>query len=106
MYVCMDLFFFFFKKLMVMEDLKVALEGLESLYFPLLFTRASLVARLVQNTLTMQRPWFESWVGKIPWRRDRLPTLVFLGFPCGSAGKESACNAGDLGSIPEIPWRR
>ena len=23
-----------------------------------------------------------------------------LGFPCGSAGKESACNAGDLGSIP------
>ena len=30
-------------------------------------------------------------------RRDRLPTTVFLGFPCGSAGKESACNAGDLG---------
>jgi len=26
-------------------------------------------------------------------------TPVFLGFPCGSAGKESACNAGDLGSI-------
>ena len=23
-----------------------------------------------------------------------------LGFPCGSAGKESTCNAGDLGSIP------
>ena len=23
-----------------------------------------------------------------------------LGFPCSSAGKESACNAGDLGSIP------
>ena len=23
-----------------------------------------------------------------------------LGFPCGSAGKESACNVGDLGSIP------
>ena len=28
-----------------------------------------------------------------------LPTPVFLGFPGGSAGKESACNAGDLGSI-------
>ena len=27
---------------------------------------------------------------------------VFLGFPCGSAGKESACNAGDLGSIPGL----
>ena len=24
------------------------------------------------------------------------------GRPCGSAGKESACNAGDLGSIPEL----
>ena len=23
-------------------------------------------------------------------------------FPCGSAGKESACNAGDLGSIPAL----
>ena len=25
-----------------------------------------------------------------------------LGFPCGSAGKESACNVGDLGSIPGL----
>ena len=25
-----------------------------------------------------------------------------LGFPGGSAGKESTCNAGDLGSIPEL----
>ena len=33
---------------------------------------------------------------------DRLPTPVFLGFPCGSAGKESACNVGDPGSIPEL----
>ena len=24
--------------------------------------------------------------GKICWRRDELPTPVFLGFPCGSAG--------------------
>ena len=30
---------------------------------------------------------------------DRLPTPVFLGFPGGSDGKESACNAGDLGLI-------
>ena len=27
---------------------------------------------------------------------------VLLGSPGGSAGKESACNAGDLGSIPEL----
>ena len=39
---------------------------------------------------------------KVLWRRDRLPTPVFLGFPCGSAGKESTCNVGDLGSIPGL----
>ena len=36
------------------------------------------------------------------WRRDRLPTPVFLGFPCGSGDKASARNAGDLGSIPGL----
>ena len=30
---------------------------------------------------------------------DRLPTPLFLGFPCGSAGKESTCNVGDLDLI-------
>ena len=38
----------------------------------------------------------------ICWRRDRLPTPVSLGFACGSAGKESACNVGALGSIPGL----
>ena len=36
------------------------------------------------------------------WRRDRLPTPVFLGFPCGSTGKESACNVRSLGLIPAL----
>ena len=37
-----------------------------------------------------------------------FPQRVYLssdhrvGFPCGSAGKESACEAGDLGSIPRL----
>ena len=31
-----------------------------------------------------------------------LPSPVFLGFPDGSAGKESTCNAGDLGWIPGL----
>ena len=39
---------------------------------------------------------------KIPWRRDRLPAPVFMGFPRGSDGKEAACNVGDLGSIPGL----
>ena len=30
-----------------------------------------------------------------------MPSLI-LGFPCGSAGKESTCNAGDPGSIPGL----
>ena len=29
-------------------------------------------------------------------------THIFSGFPSGSAGKEFACNAGDLGSIPGL----
>ena len=49
-------------------------------------TGASLVAQLVRIH------WFDSWVGQIPWRRDKLPTPAFLGFPGGSGGKESACN--------------
>ena len=59
-----------------------------------------------------QRIWLQCrrpWVGKILWRRDRLHKPVFLGFPGGLAGKESACNVGDLGSIPGLgrfPWRR
>ena len=44
----------------------------------------------------------DSCVRKIPWRRDRLPTPVFLGFPCSSAGKESARNARDLSLIPGL----
>ena len=62
---------------------------------------ASLVAQLVKN-LQCKRPQFNSWTRKLPWRRDRLSTSVFLGFPCGSAGKESARNEGDLGLIPGL----
>ena len=47
----------------------------------------------------MQETRLDFWVRKIHCRRDRLPTPVFLGFPCDSAGKESACIVGDLGSI-------
>ena len=30
-----------------------------------------------------------------------MATLIYS-FPCGSADKESSCNAGDLGSIPGL----
>jgi len=52
--------------------------------------------------LQCRQPQFDSWVQKICWRRDRLPTPVFLGFPGGSAGKEYNCNARGVGWIPGL----
>ena len=51
---------------------------------------------------SVDKPWINSWVGKISWRRVKLSTPVFLDFPGGSDGKESACNSGDLGSVPGL----
>ena len=45
-------------------------EGIGS---PLQCSWASLVAQLVKNLPAMR----ETWVRKIPWRRERLPTPVF-----------------------------
>ena len=64
--------------------------------------RSPLVAQLVKIRLKCRRPQFDSWVRKIPCRRDSLPTPVFMVFPGGSDGKESTCNEGDLGSIPRL----
>ena len=66
------------------------------------FGLASLIAQLVKIHLQRRRPRFDSCVGKICWRRNRLPTPVILGFPGGLAGKESSCNVGDLGLIPGL----
>ena len=45
--------------------------------YPLQHSWASLVAQLFKNPPAIQRPEFDPWVGKIPWRRERLPTPVF-----------------------------
>ena len=63
---------------------------------------SSLVAQLVKNTPAMQETLVQFLGQEDSRKRDRLPTSVFLGFPGDSAGKESTCNAGDLGSIPEL----
>ena len=49
-------------------------EGIGS---PLQYSWASLVAQMVKNLPVMQETWFDPWAGKIPWRRERLPTPVF-----------------------------
>ena len=33
---------------------------------------------MVKNLPAMHRPGFDPGVGKIPWRRERQPTLLFL----------------------------
>ena len=38
---------------------------------------AYLVAQLVKDLPAMPETWVQSLVGKIPWRRERLPTPVF-----------------------------
>ena len=43
----------------------------------LLEGRASVVAQLVKNLPAVRETWIRSWVGKIPWRRESLPTPVF-----------------------------
>ena len=68
-----------------------------------------LIAPLVKNLPAMQETPVDSWVRKIHWRRDRLPTPVFLGFPCGSAGKKICLQCRRPGFNPwvgKIFWRR
>ena len=36
------------------------------------------------------------------WKKNNLNVHCWPGFPSSLAGKESACNTGDLGSIPEL----
>ena len=64
--------------------------------------RAFLTAQLVKDLPAMQETPVRFLGWEVHWRMDRLPTPVFLGFPCGSAGKESACYAGDLSLISEL----
>ena len=49
----------------------------EGIGYPLRYSWASLVAQLVKNPPVCGRPGFDPWVGKICWRRERLPTPVF-----------------------------
>ena len=60
-------------------------------------SNSSLVAQLVKDPPAIQGTLVRLLGRKIPWKRDRLPTPVFLGFLGSSDGKESACNVRDLG---------
>ena len=61
------------------------------------------VAQLVKNPPVMQvDPGLIPGLERSSGERNKLPTPVFLGFPGGSDGKESTCNAEDLGWIPGL----
>ena len=49
----------------------------EGIGYPPGYSWTSLVAQLVKNCPQWGRPRFDPWVGKIPWRRERLPTPLF-----------------------------
>ena len=55
--------------------------------YPLQHSWASLVAQLVKNPPTMQETLVQFLGQKIPWRREWLPTPVFL--PGGFHGQRS-----------------
>ena len=63
---------------------------------------ASLIAQLGKNPPAMQ----ETPVRFLGWEdlleKGQATHSSILGLPCGSAGKESTCNVGDLGSIPGL----
>ena len=50
----------------------------EKIVYPLQYSWASLVAQLVKNPPAMQETWAQSLGWGDPWRRERLPTPVFL----------------------------
>ena len=54
------------------------------------------------NFLTANNKWLEWKLHPLNAYRKNIRTMVWSGFPCGSAGKESACNSGDLGLIPGL----
>ena len=61
------------------------------------------MAQLGKNLPTMGETWFDPWVGKIPWRRETVPTPVF--WPVEFQGLYSPWSCKELYTIKNIiPW--
>ena len=63
---------------------------------------ASLVAQLVKNLPSVQETWVQSLGWEDPLEKGKATCSSILGLPWGSAGEESTCNVGDLGSTPGL----
>ena len=68
----------------------------EGIGYPLQYSWASWWLSWWRICLQSERPRFDPWVGKIPWRWERLPTPVFL--PGESRGWRSP--------VGYSPWSR
>ena len=62
----------------------------------------SLTFRTIWVTLLISGVLWASWIQMSISFLIFQQVLLYMGFPCGSDGKESACNAGDLGLIPGL----
>ena len=71
----------------------------------------NMLSRLVMTFLPRSKCLLISWLqspSAVILEPKKIKSLTVsivspsLGFPCGSAGKESACNVGDLDSIPGL----
>ena len=67
-----------------------------------IYMRASLIAQLVKNLPAVQETLVQSLGQEDPLEKGKVTRSSIRWLPCGSAGKESACDVGDLGSIPEL----
>ena len=60
------------------------------------------MAQPVKNLPAMREAWVQSLGWEDPLEQGMATHSSLLVLPCGSAGKESACNAGGLGSVPGL----
>ena len=60
------------------------------------------MAQMVKRLTTMQETWVQSLGREDPLEKEKASHSSILGFPGGSDGRESGCNAGDLGLIPGL----
>ena len=68
---------------------------------PLQYSWAFLVAQMIKNPPAMQKTWVQSLGWEDPLEEGMAThSILIWGLSCSSAGKESACNAGDPSLIP------
>ena len=60
------------------------------------------MTQLVKNPPAMWETWVRSLGWEDPLEKGKGFICTHVGFPGGSAGKESTCNVGDLGSLPGL----